>query len=230
MRAKDVAGNVSAASTAVTARTAVVTGGDTVAPSVPTGLEAGTGTTTSIPLRWTASTDNSGGSGVAGYDVYRAGTLVGSSTTPSFTATGLAAGTSYVFTVVAKDVAGNRSAASTALTAYTAPDVATGSCAVTYTANSWSTGFTGAVKITNTGTSPLAGWTLAFTYANGQKVTQGWSATWSQTGAAVTATGVAWNSTLAPGASTEIGFNGTHTGTNTAPTAFTVNGAACTVK
>ena len=86
------------------------------------------------------------------------------------------------------------------------------------------------MKITNTGTSPLAGWTLAFTYANGQKVTQGWSATWSQTGSAVTATGVAWNSTLAPGASTEIGFNGTHTGTNTAPTAFTVNGAACTVK
>ncbi|MDQ0374554.1 cellulase family glycosylhydrolase [Cellulomonas humilata] len=230
VRAKDVAGNVSAASTAVTARTAVVTGSDTVAPSVPTGLEAGTGTTTSIPLRWNASTDSSGGSGVAGYDVYRAGTLVGSSTTPSYTATGLAAGTSYVFTVVAKDVAGNRSAASTALTAYTAPEVSTGSCAVTYTANSWSTGFTGSVKITNTGTSPLAGWTLAFTYANGQKVTQGWSATWSQTGSAVTATGVAWNSTLAPGASTEIGFNGTHIGTNTAPTSFTINGAACTVK
>lgn len=230
VRAKDVAGNVSAASTAITARTAVGTGTDTVAPSVPTGLEAGTGSTTSIPLRWNASTDNSGGSGVAGYDVYRAGTLVGSTTTPSFTATGLAAGTSYVFTVVAKDVAGNRSAASSALTAYTAPDVSTGSCAVTYTANSWSTGFTGSVKITNTGTSPLAGWSLAFTYANGQQVTQGWSAAWSQTDSTVTATGVAWNSTLAPGASTEIGFNGTHSGTNTAPTAFTVNGAACTVK
>jgi aryl-phospho-beta-D-glucosidase BglC (GH1 family) len=230
VRAKVVAGNVSAASTVVTARTAVGTGSDTVAPSVPTGLEAGTGTTTSIPLRWTASTDNAGGSGVAGYDVYRAGTLVGSSTTPTYTASGLTAGTSYVFTDVAKDVAGNRSAASSALTAYTAPDVPTGSCAVTYTANSWSTGFTGSVKITNTGTAPLAGWSLAFEYANGQKVTQGWSATWSQTGATVTATGVAWNATLAPGASTEIGFNGTHTGTNTAPTAFTVNGAACTVR
>jgi len=65
VRAKDVAGNVSAASPAVTARTAVGTGTDTVAPSVPTGLEAGTGTTTSIPLRWNASTDSSGGSGVA---------------------------------------------------------------------------------------------------------------------------------------------------------------------
>lgn len=230
VRARDVAGNVSAASTAVTARTAVVNGSDTVAPSVPTGLEAGTGTTTTIPLRWTASTDNTGGSGVAGYDVYRAGTLVGSSTTPSFTATGLAAGTSYVFTVVAKDVAGNRSAASTALTAYTAPDATTGSCSVTYTANSWSTGFTGAIRITNTGTTALTGWELAFSYANGQQVTQGWSATWSQTGSAVTAKGVAWNSTLAPGASTEIGFNGTHSGTNTAPTGFTVNGASCTVR
>ncbi len=71
------------------------------------------------------------------------------------------------------------------------------------------------MKITNTAPLPLAGWSLAFEYANGQKVTQGWSATWSQTGATVTATGVAWNATLAPGASTEIGFNGTHTGTNT---------------
>jgi len=228
VRARDVAGNLSAASAALTVRTAAGGGTDTVAPSVPTGLEAGTGTTSTIPLRWTASTDGTGGTGVAGYDVYRGGTLVGSTTATSWTATGLSAGTSYVFTVVAKDGAGNRSAPSAALTAYTAPDTTTGSCAVTYAANSWNAGFTGSIRLTNTGTAPLTGWTLGFSFPNGQTVTQGWSATFTQTGAAVSVTGLAWNSTLAPGASTEIGFNGAHSGTNTAPTTFTVNGAACT--
>ena len=114
------------------------------------------------------------------------------------------------------------------MTFTTLPTTSTSSCAVTYSANSWNVGFTGSVKVTNTSTSPLT-WTLAFTFPSGQQVTQGWSATWAQTGSAVTATGLGWNATLAPGASTDIGFNGSHTGTNTAPTAFTVNGAACTV-
>ena len=33
---------------------------------------------------------------------------------------------------------------------------------------------------------------------------------------------------LAPGASVDVGFNGTHTGGTGSPTAFTLNGAACT--
>ncbi|WP_189248764.1 cellulose binding domain-containing protein, partial [Streptosporangium pseudovulgare] len=32
-----------------------------------------------------------------------------------------------------------------------------------------------------------------------------------------------------PGASTEIGFQATHTGDTAKPTAFTLNGAACTL-
>ena len=72
-------------------------------------------------------------------------------------------------------------------------------------------------------------WTLTLAFANGQNLTQGWSATWAQVGNAVTATNVAWNGNLAAGASTDLGLNGTHTGTNASPTAFTVNGQACTV-
>ena len=72
---------------------------------------AGTTTTTSVPLSWTASTDNVA---VTGYDVYRGTTLVGTSTTTSYTVTGLTAGTAYSFTVRAKDAAGNVSAASSA--------------------------------------------------------------------------------------------------------------------
>jgi cellulose 1,4-beta-cellobiosidase len=60
-------------------------------------------------------------------------------------------------------------------------------------------------------------------------VQQGWSATWAQSGSAVTATNAAWNGALAPGASVDIGFNGSHSGTNTAPTSFTLNGTTCQV-
>ena len=102
-----------------------------------------------------------------------------------------------------------------------------GACAVTYTANSWNNGFTASVKVTNRSSSALSSWNLKFTFANGQQVQQGWSATWSQSGSTVTATNAAWNGTLAPGGSVDIGFNGSHSGTNNAPTSFTLNGATC---
>jgi chitinase len=90
-------------------------GGDTTAPSVPAGLNSPSQTSSSIALAWTASTDNTGGSGVAGYDVYRNGAIVGSPTTNSFTDAGLAASTSYSYRVRARDNAGNASAQGTAL-------------------------------------------------------------------------------------------------------------------
>jgi aryl-phospho-beta-D-glucosidase BglC (GH1 family) len=213
---------------------------DTTAPSVPANLRAGTATTSSVTLTWDASTDT-GGSGLAGYDVYRGTTLVGSPTTATLAVSGLSPATTYAFTVRARDGAGNRSSSSTALAVTTAsvgttPEPTptptttptTGACAVRYTTNDWSNGFTGSVRLTNTGTAPLSSWTLAFAFPSGQTLTQGWSATWAQTGSAVTATSLAWNGPLAPGTSVEIGFNGTFTGTNTRPAAFTVNGATCT--
>jgi len=84
---------------------------DTQAPTVPTGLKATAVTTTSIALGWTASTDlpATGGTGVAGYYVYRGG----NTTTPiatvkgstSFTDTGLTSGTTYTYQVAAFDAA-----------------------------------------------------------------------------------------------------------------------------
>ncbi|AEI10553.1 glycoside hydrolase family 9 protein [Cellulomonas gilvus] len=227
--ARDVAGNVSAASAAVTFTTTAAPV-DTTAPTVP-GTPVASGITSSgAALTWAASTD--AGTGVAKYEVLRVDgsstTLVASPTAPTTTLTGLAADTAYSYVVRAVDGAGNVSATSTAVTFRTLAGSTdpVGTCAVTYSANSWNTGFTGSVKITNTGTSPLT-WSLGFTFPSGQKISQGWSATWTQTGAVVTATGMSWNATLAPGASTEIGFQGTHSGTNTAPTSFTVNGATC---
>ena len=92
-------------------------GTDTTAPSAPTGLVVSGTTASSVSLKWSASTDNVG---VAGYDVYRGATKVGSSTSTSYTDSGLSASTAYSYTVKAKDAAGNVSAASGAVTATTA--------------------------------------------------------------------------------------------------------------
>jgi hypothetical protein len=210
-------------------------GGDVTPPTTP-GTPAASGVTaTSASLSWAASTD-SGGSGLAGYNVYRRqgtnDTLLTQSATNSAVLTGLSPATQYVAVVRARDVAGNLSAASATVTFTTLPDTTGGRCRVVYSASNWggSNGFTASVTVTNTGTATLTGWTLAFTFPAGQRVTDGWSATWNQpTGSAnVTAVNMPWNGNLAPNASTGMGFNGSHTGSNPAPAAFTLNGNTCT--
>src|SRR5438045_1226766 len=99
-------------------------------------------------------------------------------------------------------------------------------CAVTYTTNDWSGGFTGSLSVQNLG-DPLTSWTLRFAFPNGQMVAQGWSATWTQSGADVTATNLSWNGSLGTGASTSIGFNGTWTGSNPEPTSSSLDNLPC---
>ena len=104
---------------------------------------------------------------------------------------------------------------------------AASACQVSYSVSSdWGSGFTTAITIQNTG-SAITSWTLGYSYAGNQKISQGWSGNWSQSGAAITVTNASWNGSLATGASTQIGANFTYSGTNTAPTAFTLNGTAC---
>src|SRR5215212_3997596 len=70
-----------------------------------------------------------------------------------------------------------------------------GPCKVAYSVPSdWYSGFTGAVSITNTGTTPIDGWTLTFSFPGNQKISNGWGATWTQT----SATAMSWNRTIAP--------------------------------
>jgi cellulose 1,4-beta-cellobiosidase len=107
-----------------------------------------------------------------------------------------------------------------------APASAATSCQVAYSANSWSTGFTASITITNEG-SALTAWTLTYSYSGNQALTQGWSGNWTQSGPNVTVTNASWNGSLATGASTQIGANFSYSGTNTAPTAFSINGTAC---
>ncbi|MEV6960212.1 cellulase family glycosylhydrolase [Streptomyces sp. NPDC051207] len=116
----------------------------------------------------------------------------------------------------------------TALVSPQTAQAATG-CRVDYTiTNQWQGGFQAGVKVTNLG-SAISGWSLKFTLPDaGQKLVQGWNATWSQSGSTVTAAGVDWNRNLATGASADLGFTGSFTGANPKPTAFTLNGVACT--
>ncbi len=85
-------------------------GSDTIPPSVPTNLQGSGISPSQISLTWSASTDT-GGSGLAGYRIYRNNVLVGTSTTTSFTDSGLASGTTYQYKVSAYDNAANESAA-----------------------------------------------------------------------------------------------------------------------
>ncbi|MEU8049973.1 MULTISPECIES: cellulose binding domain-containing protein [Micromonospora] len=100
---------------------------------------------------------------------------------------------------------------------------------VAYTMNSWGTGFTASIDITNTGTSAINGWTLAFTLPSGQSITSGWGATYSPSSGQVSARNVDYNATIAPGATINVGFQATTSGSTAEPTAFTLNGVACTV-
>jgi len=106
-------------------------------------------------------------------------------------------------------------------------DAAAG-CRVAYTVtSSWQGGFGASVAVTNLG-DPVSGWTLGFSLASGQTVTQLWNGVVSQSGAAVTVRDAGYNAALGTGASTSFGFNGAWTGTNAVPAAFTLNGVACT--
>ena len=80
---------------------------DTTAPSVPTGLTVTATGTDWIELAWTTSTDNAGGSGLAGYHVYRDATLIGTATGTIYSDSGLTPVTHYIYTVAAYDNSGN---------------------------------------------------------------------------------------------------------------------------
>ncbi|MEJ3745640.1 glycoside hydrolase family 6 protein [Actinomycetes bacterium KLBMP 9797] len=107
------------------------------------------------------------------------------------------------------------------------PASAATGCSVTYAvASQWSSGFQGGLTIRNVG-DPWTSWTLQFSFANGQQVTQGWNGRFAQSGSAVTVSNESWNGGVATGGTVVPGFIANWSGANTAPTSFSVNGVAC---
>ncbi len=110
IRAFDGAQNHSGPSNSV-ALTTSSSAGDSTGPTTPLNLQGRALAHNQARLDWRASTD-AGGSGLAGYKVYRDSVLV-SGASPiaavSFTDTGLTANTTYAYTVTAVDGNGNAS-------------------------------------------------------------------------------------------------------------------------
>ncbi|WP_229398220.1 glycoside hydrolase family 6 protein [Micromonospora okii] len=100
-------------------------------------------------------------------------------------------------------------------------------CAVTFTPNTWSGGFTAELRVTNRGAA-LSSWTLAFTAGPGVRLTNGWSGEWSQSGERITVRNSPWNGSLPSGGTVSVGFQGTYSGASLpTPGGFTLNGAPC---
>src|SRR5690606_3355720 len=97
-----------------------------------------------------------------------------------------------------------------------------GECEYTVT-NRWDSGFTGAIRITNTGSSPINGWDVSWQY-NANSVASVWNANLSGSNP-YSATGLGWNSTIQPGQSIEFGFQGLTNGS--AVEAPQVTGGVC---
>lgn len=108
------------------------------------------------------------------------------------------------------------------------PTPGTALCRVAYTTNAWNTGLTTSVTVTNTGTSAINGWTLAFTLPPGQTVISAWNATITPASGAVTARNMSYNAAVPAGGSTSFGFQAGHNGNTGVPASFTLNGTNCT--
>lgn len=100
------------------------------------------------------------------------------------------------------------------------------SCEVTYDlVNQWNNGFQATVTVTTA--HALDDWRVAWSYRDGQQVTQMWDASVSQDGSRVAAAAADYNKTVAANGSLSFGFLGSWNGKNSAPYDFTLNGDAC---
>ncbi|MEV6849555.1 cellulose binding domain-containing protein [Actinoplanes sp. NPDC051411] len=93
----------------------------------------------------------------------------------------------------------------------TGPTTPAGGCTAAVTvASQWGGGFQDNVTVT-AGSAAIKGWSVKWTFANGETVSQMWSAGYAASGSTVTASNVSWNGALAAGASTSFGFTGSGT-------------------
>ncbi|HEY1013980.1 MAG TPA: glycoside hydrolase family 9 protein [Herpetosiphonaceae bacterium] len=104
-----------------------------------------------------------------------------------------------------------------------------GGCLVTYAIpNQWGDGFLGDVTVKNNGAS-INGWTLTWTFAGNQRITNLWNGVVTQTGQSVSVANAGWNGAIASGGSVNFGFQASFSGANAKPAAFKLNGVSCAV-
>ena len=139
-------------------------------------------------------------------------------------ATGLISGTpttagSFNVSVTARDGTGASGSAAFTWTIGGGGGGGGGACTATFSVvNAWSGGFQAQVTVT-AGSSALSNWTVGWTFPGSQQISQMWNASFTQSGAGVSASNMSYNGTLGAGASTTFGF--TATGSNSPPTSLT---------
>ena len=106
------------------------------------------------------------------------------------------------------------------------PQSSGGNCSVSYSQNAWGTGATVSLTVKNNSSSPVDGWKVNFTYSGNQKITNAWNCSYTQNGSSVTISSVSHTASIPAGGSVTAGFNISYSGTNDAPTNFTVNSSA----
>ena len=186
-------------------------------------------------MSWTADTAPANCT-ISSYNVFRSATsgftpsssnqIASGVTSTSYSDTGLKPATTYYYVVEAVDADGT-STASAQATAETSAASGGSTCHVGYTiTGQWPGGFGASITIDNTGTTALSNWTLTWSFANGQTVTQLWNGNVAQSGSTVTVTNMSYNGSIPAGGSyTGVGFNGSwNNTTNAVPTSFAVNG------
>ena len=206
-------------------------------PPAPTGLMATSASSSSINLSWGAVTPPPN-CAISSYGVFRstAGGFTPSSSNQiasglsgtSFSDSGLSASTAYYYKVEALNTFG--ASAPSAQASATTRAAGGFSCHVGYSiVSQWPGGFQAMMTLTNTGATAINNWTLTWSFANGQQITQLWTGAESQNGASVTVNSLSYDGNIASGGSyTGLGFLGTwNNTTNGVPSAFAINGTPC---
>jgi hypothetical protein len=233
---KGTSGSLTASTTIVLTVIAKVTTGFTLAPSASS-LTVKQGTSGSDTI---AVTDIGGFTGSVAFTVSglpsgvtAAFSPTSSATSSVLTLTASSTATTGAFTVTITGTSGSTTA-STSFTLDVTTSVVGSACTVDYTISPQNSSQFGAnITIKNGGATTLSNWVLTWAFANGQTVGSSWNGTVAQSGANVTVSeqsGQTWENIPAGGSYAGFGFNGTWNGTtNAIPTAFSLNGTACTV-
>ena len=205
-------------------------------PPAPKELTASAVSSSEINLSWKPVTPPAGCN--VAYNVYRSttsGFSASSSTqiasglvSTSFANSGLKPQTTYYYKVTAVDAKGV-SLASAQASAKTRSGSGSSSCHVIYTiVNQWNDGFQAAITINNTSNVALTHWALQWTFPGNQKIAGLWNASYSQSGATVTANSLSYNGTIPAGGSYNgVGFTANFSESNGSPTNFSLNGSLC---
>lgn len=204
-------------------------------PLAPKGLTAAAVSSSEINLSWNPVSPPAGC--IVTYDVYRS-TTSGFKPSPStqiasgvgaasFADSDLKSRTTYYYKVKAVDAKGS-SPASQQASAKTKSGGGS-SCHISYSiVNQWNNGFQAAITINNTSSVGLTQWTLEWTFSGNQRIAGLWNGSYAQSGPGVTVNSLSYNGNIpAGGRYSGLGFTASFSGSNQAPSGFSVNGNVC---